>query len=115
MLKKVCGGSSEMASFVREAERMVRAYGWENMEVHPYSYAVKVTKVISDIKDYDICTKGTKEYLVALANGLARILNKWEEYELEPMVAVRLTNGNEVVCRESFARDMVEAGACEYV
>ena len=116
MLKMVRGGSSEMASFVREAERMVRAYGWENAEVHPYSYAMKVTKVIADLKDYDVCTDCTKDYLVSLANGLARILTKWEEYEAEPKVTVRvIESGKEISCRKSFASDLVEEGVCEYV
>ena len=116
MLNKVRGGSSEMAAFVREADRMIRTYGWENADVHPYSYAVKVTKVVDDLRDYDACTEGTKSYLVALANGLVPILNAWEAYEKEPMVLVRVVDSGKVIsCREGLARDMVDGGVCAYV
>lgn len=76
---RACG--YDVDAFVAEAERMIEQYGWQERTVHPYSFPMKITKIIADLKDYDNCTSGSKDYLIALANGLAEIMNKWEEAE----------------------------------
>ena len=73
----------DVEKFIDTAENMIEKYGWQNRVVHPYSLPVKVMKNISDLKDFDNCTRGSQEYLISLANGLAPIMNKWEEQEQE--------------------------------
>ena len=92
---------ADMMAFIEEAEQMISKYGWEDRTVTPWGFELKVTKIIADCKDYDICTKGTQEYLVSLANGLMPILNAWEEHELAPKVTVRqISNGKLIKIRE---------------
>ena len=116
MLNMVTARSEEMAAFVREAERMIAKYGWENEVTHPWGCAEKVTKTVNDLKDYDKCGRYDKGVLVALANGLARILNEWERQALQPMVNIRVLDSGKVVSvREEFANDMVLLGVAELV
>ena len=114
MLKEIKGYflGEQVEEFVKEAERMIELYGWQDMITHPYpNCPVKVTKIIADLKDYDRCTRGSKEYLVMLANGLGKIMNKWEEYEQQPKIMVRiLKTGIEKELRKELAKDMIEAG-----
>lgn len=93
-IKGSYGISAQMKAFAKEAERMVKEYGWQDMTVAPYgSYADPVTKYIGWFKDYDNCTRGTKEHLVLLANGLARVMNAWEEHRKAATVKCRLLRG----------------------
>ena len=101
MLKKIEMGKidtrSQVTAYIRELERMVIEYGWGDKAVYPYSNCpVTLNKAIRDMKDYDKCTRGSQEYLVAFANGLADILNHWEADELKPHVTVRMINTGEV-------------------
>lgn len=99
MLKKIEGNNkaAQVEAFVKEAEAMIEKFGWQEQTVHPYSYPVKITKIIGDLKDYNICTRGSQEYLVALANGLADILNAWAERESTPKVKVRLLDSGNII------------------
>lgn len=116
MLKKIEGRyyrSSQMAAFVKEAERMIEAYGWQKRTVSPYSFSMPLAKVIKDLKDYDICTDGSKEYLISLANGLTDIMNAWEKHAKEPKVEVIvIDSGKRVALDEAFAKELVEEGLC---
>lgn len=106
--------ADDRAAFLAEAERMISEYGWQDMSVHPYGYPVKVTKILNDFRDFDICTKGSKEYLILLVNGLAEIMNAWEDYEMEPKVTIRvIENGKTVETDEKMARLLIAEGAAE--
>ena len=91
MLKPLFGKitENEIMMFVNSASEMIRKYGWENENVHPHGYPMNVCSVVRQICDWGECTRGSKEYLVLLANGLAKILNAWEEYELAERIQVR--------------------------
>lgn len=92
MLEQISGQydkRQKMMSLVEQAEQMVNKYGWENREVHPWRYPMKVTEILQECKDYDQYTYNSKEMLVDLINGLVPILNAWEEYELVPKIEVR--------------------------
>lgn len=104
--------SDEIEAFIKEAEDMIGKYHWEERIVHPYpNCPLKVTKIISDLKDYDNCTSGSKDYLVLLANGLADIMNKWEEHELAPKIKVRsLKSGKIHEVEEWMAKLLIEEG-----
>ena len=90
----------EMFELIDEAERMIAKYGWEERTVYPYSFPMKVTKIIAECKDFDICTSGTREYLVQLANGLVPILNAWEDHENRPKIDVRILATGKIVSVE---------------
>ena len=112
MLKEI-KRSSDVAEFIATAENMITQYGWQNKTVHPYSFPMKVTKIIEDLKDSDRCTEGSKDYLIALANGLAPIMNSWEEYEHAEKITVRIKKSGKIIKilasdLEMFA-DLVEA------
>ena len=123
MLRKIEGRYNrreQMAEFVKEADRMIREYGWEEETTMPYGYPVKVTKLLDDCRDYDKCTKGSQEYLVGLANGLAEILNAWEEstkeWTRQPKVTIRMIEtGKTVVVTKHVADVCVETGYAELV
>lgn len=88
MLTKIKTGANliERQKFIREADRMISEYGWQDKVVHPWSYPIKITSIIDDLRDYDSCTIGSKHQIISLVNGLADILNEWEKVELEPKV-----------------------------
>lgn len=120
MLQKLTWGrctAEDRRAFVAEAERMVKEYGWEKMHVYPYGYPVKVTKIINEFKwDYDRCTRDSKQILILTVNGLADILNHWEEDELAPKRKVRvLDDGAVLELNEDMAKLIVEAGKAEYI
>ncbi len=106
--------SEDMKRFIREAEQMICKYGWEGRETFPYNFPVTVEKIISELKDYDICTSGSKSYLVALANGFADRLNAWESHELEPKTMVRILKTGEIKAfRNELAEMFIEEGLAE--
>ena len=95
MLKEIKGyfAGEQVKEFVKEAERMIEEYGWHDRTVRPYNFNMPVTKIINDLKDYDICTEGSKEYLVTLANGLAEIMNSWENQHKEATIKAVILTG----------------------
>lgn len=120
MLNKIEGRYNwyaQVEAFVLEAEKMVEAYGWEDEIVHPYANCpIKVTKIIADLKDFDRCTNGSQEYLIQLANGLADILNKWEEHELQPKVKVRSLKGGKIhEVTQEWADILIKDGLAEAI
>ena len=111
MLNKITGRynhRSQVLAFITEAERMISQYGWQNKVVHPHSYAMPITEIIGYLKDYDICTEGSREYAIQLANGLADIMNAWEAHELAPNVMVRIIKSGKVVKITKADLDMFE-------
>ena len=112
-IKNRYNAREEMQKLVAEATEMVERYGWQDKVTWPYpSCPTKVTKILADCRDYDRCTKGSKEYLVQLINGLVPILNSWEEYELAPKVSVRIKGTGKVVRILKDDLDLFE-GLCE--
>lgn len=116
MLNKLVWGTykksdaTERKAFLEEADRMVREYGWQDKTVMPYSYPVKVTKILDDFREFDKCTSGSKCYLIELVNGLVEILNAWEQHELRRKVRF-LFNGKELVMTEDWIEAMEAIGA----
>lgn len=82
---------AQLMHFIKRADRMVKVYGWEDKVTHPYpSVPMKVTEILDECRDYDNCTPGSQCYLISLAEGLRRIMEAWERYELAPKVTVRI-------------------------
>ena len=105
----------EVNSFVEEAERMVRIYGWEERTVTPWSVPEKVTKTISYIADYQHCTFSSKQLLIKLANGLADVMNAWERTEIEGVQVRVIKTGKIVKVMPEDAEMYVELGIGEAV
>ncbi len=107
---------AEVNMFVDDAKAMIEKYGWFNRTVYPYGYAESVEKIIDDIADYDKFTFSSKQYLLCLANGLADILNAWEEHENAPKVLVRSSsNGREVFVEKWMADELIADGLAEAI
>ena len=81
---------AELMHFIKRADRMVKVYGWGDKVTHPYpNVPMKVTEILDECREYDKCTPGSQEYLICLADGLRRIVEAWERYELAPKIKVR--------------------------
>jgi len=96
--------------FVKDGWAMVKKYNWYNKTVMPYSYEVKVTKILHEVADYGKCTKCSQSYLRSLANGLVDILNHWEEYENQEDVVVQLTDGRVMTVKREVADLVIASG-----
>lgn len=94
--------------YIKAAWDMVNKYGWQDRMVYPYSFGMKVTKILEDMNDFDRCTSGSKEYLVSLFNGLVDILNAWERDELEEKIEVRIITSGKVIKINKKDLDMFE-------
>lgn len=111
MLKKITGRynrGAQVKEFTEELERMITEYGWQDKFVHPYSYAMPLTKILGYLKDYHRCTEGSKDYIVTLANWAVEMLNSWEEYEKAPKIAVRVIKTGQVLNIMESDLDMFE-------
>ena len=108
--------AKDVAVFIDEANALIEKYGWQDRTVMPYSYPEKVTKIVNELRDYSRCTTGSKHYLIALANGLADILEAWERHELEPKLTIRSKKTGKIV-EVSFeiAQELIEDGYAEAV
>lgn len=109
------GRGEKLMAEVAKAEEMVSRYGWQERTVMPYSYPEKVTKLLWECKQFDDCTPGSRDYLIQLWNGLAGILNAWDEQE-QVAVSVRiLHNGKVRRLAPEFADELVKEGKAEYI
>lgn len=108
--------AKDVAVFIDEANALIEKYGWQDRTVTPYSYPEKVTKIVNTLRDYNRCTTGSQHYLIALANGLADILEAWERHALEPKKTIRFKNNDNII-QVSFdvAQKLIEDGYAEAV
>lgn len=104
--------AEDLQNFIAEAERMIEAYGWSNRTVMPWpGCEIRVKTIIDDLKTFDIITRDSKEYFIDMVNGLAEIMNAWEEHELEPKVTVKsLKSGKIMRISREFAEELAADG-----
>lgn len=109
--------ANDRNEFVEEAERMIGEYGWQDRTVMPWAgCSLKITRIINDLKDFDRCTNGSKYEIIVLANGLAEIMNTWEEHEREPKVTVKsLRSGKIMRISREFAEELAEEGLIKII
>ncbi len=82
--------AAEVSALADEMDQMVQRYGWQDRTVMPWSgVKMSVAEITRNMRDFSRCSKGSKLYLIDLANGLVDIMNAWEEHELEPKMEVR--------------------------
>ena len=97
MLQKIArryGAAEMLEAQVAEAEQMIERYGWQKMTIAPYGHAEPLMQYIGWMHDYRNCTEGSKGVLIALWNGLADVLNAWEQSVKERTVRVVILSGN---------------------
>ena len=97
MLQKIArryGAAEKLETQVAEAEQMIERYGWQKMTIAPYGHAEPLMQYIGWMHDYRNCTEGSKGVLIALWNGLADVLNAWEQSVKERTVRVVILSGN---------------------
>lgn len=118
MLKKIEGRNKEeqIKVFIKEADRMITEYGWQERTVLPYSFPVKVTDIIDKLKKVHFYTKSSRDIIIAEANGLPNILNYWEQVAVAPKVTVRyFTSGKVKEISKIVADDLVDVGMVEII
>lgn len=87
------GVAAMLEAQVAEAEQMIERYRWQKMTISPYGHAEPLMRYIGWMKDYRNCTDGSKDTLIAVWNGMADILNAWEQSEKERTVKVVILTG----------------------
>lgn len=106
MLKKIEGRyfwNRQMEENLREAERMIERYGWQERTIAPFGHSEPLMRYIGYMRDFPNCTEGSREWMVLfINNGFADILNAWERQEKEPKVLVRIIKtGKQIEIRET--------------
>jgi hypothetical protein len=91
-----------------DAAALVQKYKWENKTVRPWSYPIEIIRLISDIRTAPQCTYGSKVELYLLAEGLTRILNRWEDTELNGVTLKNLKTGETFKIDKELADEMVQ-------
>ena len=106
--------ADRVMDLVKDMKEVVAEFGWADEVVHPWAGCpMKVGKIIDDISEYKNCTKGTRDYLVDMANGLVRILNAWMEHEKNGVWVKIIDSGKMAKVEKDFAEELVSMGRCE--
>lgn len=114
-IEKRYGAAEMLEAQVAEAEQMIERYGWHKMTIAPYGNAVPLMQCIGWMHDYRYCTTGSKEVLIDVWNGMADVLNAWEQSEKERTVRVEILSGNhkgeEIMISPQFVEMLLKDGA----
>ena len=102
--------AEDMQEFVVLARRMVYDYHWEDKVVHPYGHAEKVMHILDLLSDYKNYTYDSQIALIDYANGLADIMNKWEETELTGVILVSTRTGRKYKVNKNDVDFYLESG-----
>ena len=96
------------------AESITAEHNWYERKVHPYSYPVAIREILTECKNYDNCTSGSKVYLYQLIKGLVEILDEWDRhYKSRKMVRV---NGKVKNLSPEYIEMLIEDGIkVEYI
>lgn len=109
MLKRIedRAGEQDYKEFVKTATEMVAKYGWELRTVSPWGFAEKVPEVIKQV--------GCRQtpYRRTLANGLAQIMNAWENTEVNG-VSIVTKSGKVIKVSKEDADELVADGYAQY-
>ena len=116
--------AAEVKAFREEARAMIAKYGWEDRTVAPYSRYEPVLDIVNyacaaDGTDgYDNSTHSSKQYIIAMLNGLVPILNAWEKNHLELEangIQMRLKGGKITKVLPEFVDFYLESGIAERI
>ena len=95
-----------------EARQISTKYGFGAWKVAPYSYWLPVDEMLGWFKDYDNCTRGSKNQMYLELKGLLDILKEWERQTLLPKVKI-ICKGKVVEVSSEFAHDLIDNGLAE--
>lgn len=95
-----------------EARQISDKYGFGTWKVAPYSYWLPVNEMFGWFKDYDNCTRGSKNQMYLELKGLLDTLKEWERQTLLPKVKI-ICNGKVVEVSSEFAQDLIDNGLAE--
>lgn len=78
---------------INTVKEICNQYNFWERTVMPYGFKMTVKELFENWEDYDRCTTDSKDVIRAEVKGFLPILDRWVEYEEEPMVKVRLIEG----------------------
>lgn len=109
--------AEEVEALANEMDQMVERYGWQGRTIMPWpGVKMTVSQITAQMRDFRKCTKGSKLYLIDLANGLVDIMNAWEGQELAPKMDIRLKhNGRVLTVDVEFGEYLIADGCAEVV
>ena len=97
-----------LMAFIREVEQIAVEQGWMNRKAYPYpSTPMTVKQLLSECRDYDRCTSGSKAYLICLAEGYRQIFETWMHVDAKVKVR-RKDNGKVMVISIELAKKLTE-------
>lgn len=95
-----------------EARQISDKYGFGTWKVAPYSYWLPVDEMFGWFKDYDNCTRGSKNQMYLELKGLLDTLKEWERQALLLKVKI-VCKGQAVEVSSEFAQDLIDNGLAE--
>lgn len=99
---------------LKEIENTCNQYNFWERKIMPYGFGIKVKRIFQNWKDYDLCTIDSQSVIRDEIKGFLPILERWIDYENQPMVKVKIIKGdNSGQFREyhkSTADTLIEAG-----
>lgn len=107
--------NEEFIRWANDATALVDKYNWENIEVRPWSYPMTVINAIDYVRSAPQCTYGSKAELYLLAKGLTKILNSWEDRELNGVTLLRKDTGKVFKVNKDDVEFFLENGKYEIV
>lgn len=75
------------------ARATIEKYDFWDRHVYPYGFKLTVRDLVKNWEDYDKCTEDSKAIIRDELSGFLPILKSWAEYEAEPRIKVRFTQG----------------------
>lgn len=105
----------EFIRWSNEAAALIRKYNWKGRKVSPWGYPERVEYIVEFVAQAPGSTYGSKSQMYLLAKGLTKILNSWEEAELNGIYLKRLSTGKVFKIGKDFAEFMLESGGYEVV
>ena len=111
-----CPSSEDVRDFVFTVNRILDRYNWWDEVIHPWAgVPMKLSEIVEQVKSKSNWNEYNREYLIDLANGMARILDAWVEQEKTGVwIQIKKTGKMSKLPRD-FAEELVESGVCEWV
>ena len=101
----------EFKAKAAETIETCKKYGFMNEKIMPYSFVMTVGELVKNWKDYDRCTRSSKQIMEAELKGLLPLVEHWVKLANEPKVKIQYPNGKIKEVAKSVADDLIELGA----
>ena len=107
--------NEEFMRWANDAAALVNRYNWGDEKVRPWGYPITVASIIEDVYGAPQCTYGSKVELYQLAKGLTKILNAWENTEVNGVAILRKLTGKILKVDADWVEIFLETGKYEVV